>query len=80
MYAMAQKICQANNLDFEILHPLIQETVTKIKTTPAIEAQTGPALRQDTQTMQRHLKLLSTPEEKEIYSLLSRAIQNTHKL
>ena len=40
------------------------------------EAQTGPAVRGDYQTINRHLTTLEKKSQKEIYHLLTKAIQS----
>ena len=59
MFVGAEKILRKNDIPFHILLPLIQETVDKIYQNSPLESQTGPAVRKDKQTMDRHLKLLS---------------------
>ena len=54
----------------------IEQTAQKIKMMKPKEAQTGPASRGDLSTMNRHLSQLNDPEKKEIYQLISQAIQN----
>jgi predicted short-subunit dehydrogenase-like oxidoreductase (DUF2520 family) len=63
------------DIDFEMLFPLINETVQKAMQLPPKEAQTGPAKRGDTQTMHKHLALLENyPPYKKIYELISDSI------
>lgn len=71
---MAQDQLQEAGLDYELLLPLMQETLDKLKRMPPAEAQTGPAKRADSKTMEQHLKLLDG-DEKELYSIFSRLIQ-----
>tara|TARA_R110002051_G_scaffold127873_7_gene201535 strand:- start:368 stop:1132 length:765 start_codon:yes stop_codon:yes gene_type:complete len=78
MYTVANDICEENKISFEILKPLIAETVLKIEKISPFEAQTGPARRNDIETMQRHLEQLTTKEKKNIYKLLSEAIQKKY--
>ncbi len=77
MYTEGDNICQQNNVPFEILHPLIQETASKILNMSPMDAQTGPAKRKDQQVINSHLGMLSE-DQKEIYSLLTKSIQNLH--
>ena len=77
MYTEGESICQQNNVPFEILHPLIQETASKILNISPMEAQTGPAKRKDQLVINTHLGMLSE-DQKEIYSLLTKSIQNLH--
>lgn len=80
LYQIGNKICEANQIPFEVLHPLIQETAQKILELTPKEAQTGPALRNDTKTIQKHLDFLSNENYKTIYNLLTQSIQNGNKL
>lgn len=79
MYHLAYTICEENKVPFSILEPLINETSLKIKTQIPFEAQTGPALRGDQETIKKHLSLLSDSRVKEIYSLLSQSIHDTYE-
>jgi predicted short-subunit dehydrogenase-like oxidoreductase (DUF2520 family) len=74
LYQIGHTICNENNIPFEILQPLIQETAQKIKTLSPIEAQTGPAIRRDTQTVNAHLAFLTDENQKDIYKLLTKSI------
>lgn len=78
MYLTAQEICVENQIDFDVVKPLILETAEKILDLDPIEAQTGPAKRQDDKILQEHLTLLSS-EKKNIYQLLSKAIGDRYK-
>lgn len=77
MYYIGQQLCKEHQLPFKTLQPLIQETCEKINTLAPFEAQTGPAMRNDTQTIKKHLQLL-TENQKEIYKLLTKSIYNTY--
>ena len=80
LYQIGNEICEANQIPFEVLHPLIQETTQKVLELTPKEAQTGPALRNDTKTIQKHLDFLSDENYKTIYQLLTQSIQNGNKL
>jgi predicted short-subunit dehydrogenase-like oxidoreductase (DUF2520 family) len=80
LYQIGNEICEANQIPFEVLHPLIQETAQKILELTPKEAQTGPALRNDTKTIEKHLDFLSDENYKTIYKLLTQSIQNGNKL
>lgn len=74
MIAISQKILKETGIDEEIVNPLIAETFRKIKTIPAKEAQTGPAIRNDYPTMKKHEDLLEAMgliSEKDIYNVVS---------
>ncbi len=75
LYKIANDICDKNQIPFEILYPLIAETAEKITTLPPILAQTGPAVRKDSETIKNHLFLLNEKQQ-EIYKILTNSIQN----
>lgn len=76
MYLMASKILQEQCLSEAFLLPLIDETAAKVHQLSAREAQTGPAIRYDENIIEKHIELLSDPNMKELYRLISR---NIHK-
>lgn len=76
LYQMGQEICNENNVPFEILKPLILETANKVMTLSPIEAQTGPAKRNDTKTIEAHLAILTNENQATIYKILTQSIQN----
>jgi predicted short-subunit dehydrogenase-like oxidoreductase (DUF2520 family) len=81
MYAVASELIDENDLPFDILLPLINETASKIKSMTPRAAQTGPALRLDKNIMQEHLGMLNgKPRLKKLYTQLSENINEYHKL
>ncbi len=75
MYSIAQKIVQDNELDFDMLKPLIQETAEKVQQVLPEDAQTGPAKRGDEMIMKLHVEMLKDyPEYQELYRILSEGI------
>lgn len=80
MYDIAFDIVMSAGIDFEILKPLIAETADKINTMTPREAQTGPAVRYDENTINKHLSLLNRKKNlREIYRILSKNIHKRHK-
>lgn len=75
LYKIGYDICKRYNVPFEILHPLIQETASKITYLSPEKAQTGPAKRNDTKTIKNHLDLLNEKQQI-IYKILTKSIQN----
>jgi predicted short-subunit dehydrogenase-like oxidoreductase (DUF2520 family) len=57
-FSIAEKILDGDDLPFEMLHPLMEETLAKALADSPAKMQTGPAIRGDEATMQRHLELL----------------------
>ena len=76
LYQIGNEICNENKVPFEILQPLIIETANKITQLSPKEAQTGPALRNDTKTIEKHMDFLQESNYKELYKLLTQSIQN----
>jgi predicted short-subunit dehydrogenase-like oxidoreductase (DUF2520 family) len=80
MVHIGQLILQENELDLKLLDPILEETVRKIGLVGAGAAQTGPALRKDQETIQKHLELLKNhPEWEKLYTFISRDIGNTRE-
>lgn len=79
MYAIAAEIAQQAGLPFEVLMPLIKESVRKIETLSPVEAQTGPAVRYDTNVIDKHIALLGSDSTyAALYRLISESIHKTH--
>jgi len=77
LYAMAEEFCQKENIDFKLLFPLIQETTRRITVYAAKDVQTGPAVRNDVFTLDKHLRILSAhPKLKYLYLKLTDSIMN----
>ena len=77
-YALSADILNSHGVPFDVMLPLIDETARKIHELSPLDAQTGPAVRYDTNVIDKHLSLLaSMPEAREVYSLLSESIHNT---
>lgn len=76
LYHIGKEICGEHQVPFEILRPLIQETAEKINTLDPVDAQTGPAKRNDTNTIAAHLDYLTNENQKNIYKLITQSIQN----
>ncbi len=76
MFKIAKDICDEHHFSFEILQPIIQETTKKLETMSPLDAQTGPAKRNDQIVIKNHLQQLQG-EQKEIYKLVSDSIIKT---
>lgn len=80
LYALANQILVENDLDFNIIRPLIAETADKVMSNLPENVQTGPAERNDEITINKHLGMLSNmPELQNIYQTLSNSIKLTLK-
>lgn len=80
LFYLGQQITDAGQIDFDLLKPLILETVLKIDQHSPYEMQTGPARRNDEKTIKKHLKYLQrVPEYAQLYSLLTKSIQHAYR-
>lgn len=81
LYAAGERTLAREGLPFEVLRPLIAETAAKALAAPSPAAvQTGPAVRGDLPTLERHRALLAEePLLLEIYNLMSRYIWETSR-
>ena len=74
MYHIAYKLLEEKGLPFEMLLPLLRQTVEKVSKMPPAEAQTGPAARRDFNVMEAHLAELDDEGLQEIYRMMSEMI------
>ena len=80
MYSVAEDILENEDLDFNILRPLIKETAHKAITNSPKKIQTGPAVRQDMEIMNNHIAELSkTGQYDNIYKTISDLIYKLNK-
>lgn len=78
-FAVAEQMLEESDLPFEMLHPLMEETIAKAILDSPQRMQTGPARRGDQDTMKRHIDLLQKhPKWQDIYQKISEDIQNMH--
>lgn len=75
LFGIAHQILEENDISFQHLAPLMRETVEKAIDKNPLNGQTGPAKRNDKETIAAQLELLkSLPAEKEIYEMLTNYI------
>lgn len=79
MYRISKDILEEQNIPFDVLYPLIEETTSKIHSMSPEDAQTGPAIRYDKNVIDRHLLLISDESRKEIYKIMSQDIYKSNK-
>ena len=81
LMTVCEELCRKNQLSFDLLKPILQQTFSRVRNHSPFELQTGPARRGDEQTIQSHLNLLrSEPELQELYRLLTKMIISKHGL
>jgi len=77
LYAIAEEFCNSEHVNFNLLKPLIMETAARIRYQSPGAVQTGPAVRKDILTLDKHLRLLSNhPKLKTTYLRLTDSIMN----
>jgi predicted short-subunit dehydrogenase-like oxidoreductase (DUF2520 family) len=71
----AEELTNEYDIDFKLLLPLIEETVSKLKESPPSENQTGPARRKNHKIIESHLSMLKDkPFLLDIYKVMTRYI------
>ncbi|MBL7703827.1 MAG: DUF2520 domain-containing protein [Ferruginibacter sp.] len=75
LYALAEDFCKKEGVDFGLLIPLIKETAERIQQFSPADVQTGPAVRNDIFTIDKHLRILTEhPQLKYMYIKLTDSI------
>ncbi|QEC66450.1 DUF2520 domain-containing protein [Panacibacter ginsenosidivorans] len=75
LYTLTVDYCSRENIPFYMLIPLIQETAIRLNEFAPKDTQTGPAIRGDYTTIQKHLELLADyPQLKSLYESISKSI------
>lgn len=78
LYALAADFCKKEHVDFTLLMPLIKETAERIQHASPADVQTGPAVRNDIFTIEKHLRILTAhPVLKYIYIKLTDSIMKS---
>lgn len=72
MYLQSAQFCQSHNINFSLLQPLIVETAHRLHNHQPKEVFTGPAIRKDFETINKHLhQLKSNTVAHNIYQYLT---------
>jgi len=78
LYEISSRILEKEDIPFDIVLPLIDETAAKVHDMKPKDAQTGPAVRYDRNIIDKHLALIKDERLKEIYRLMSEDIHETN--
>ena len=76
---LGSKLLKGHDISFKIFHPLIEETYQKALKSGPENTQTGPAIRDDRKTIEKHLGLISDENIKKLYLNLTHSIQRNHE-
>lgn len=77
LFGIARSILEKEKIPFDILFPLIDMTIDKVKQFNPFDVQTGPAVRNEKEIMRQHKEMLGK-DECDIYELLSNKIISYH--
>lgn len=81
LYGIAESILQKENLNFDLLKPIIIETAKKIENNAPQSVQTGPAIRNDQKTIKSHLNFLNYSDKlSQIYQSMTAYITNSREI
>ena len=73
--SLGREVAQKADFPFEILTPLIKETISKALDSGPENSQTGPAIRNDLNTIEKHMELLSFSSElQKVYEVITGSI------
>ena len=77
LFSVAEKFCSDEKVDFKLLLPLIKQTSARVQNNSPLSVQTGPAVRGDITTLDKHLRLLTDyPKLRTLYMRLTDGIMN----
>ena len=79
MYTIAYDILREHNIDWQMILPLLQNTMDKVKKMNPHDAQTGPAQRGDQNIIRLHQEALQNEQLKDIYRLMTDYIMQNKK-
>ena len=81
MLTLSKEVLQKNSLKFDLLKPLILETINKSLSLGPEEAQTGPARLGDLEILDEHVSFLQNEERvAQLYQLISQHILDKYGL
>jgi predicted short-subunit dehydrogenase-like oxidoreductase (DUF2520 family) len=75
LYTLTESFCKNQNIDFKALIPLISEVSVRLQDHSPSLMQTGPAIRNDLVTIEKHLSMLCDSEDMiEMYKVFTEKI------
>ena len=73
-YRLAERVVEAEHIDFRLFQPLIMDTARKVATMSPRDAQTGPMVRYDQRVMDMQIQMLPDERTRDIYRLMADSI------
>lgn len=81
IFSLTEKYCLHEGVDFKLMLPLLSETVLRMQENSPAELQTGPAVRNDLSTIQKHKILLEKyPELLSVYDFFTERIRQAEQM
>ena len=75
MYSISQELLEEYGVDYSVLDSIIEQTADNSYSGNSFKKQTGPAIRGDRATINKHLVLLSShPDFKFVYESITQEI------
>lgn len=75
IFSLTENYCIQEGVDFKLMLPLLSETILRMHENSPAKLQTGPAVRNDVSTIQKHKSLLEKyPELLSVYDFFSERI------
>lgn len=78
-YRLAERVVEAEQIDFHLFQPLIMETARKVAEMSPRDAQTGPMVRNDKSVMEMQLQMLPDRRTRDLYRLMAESIYEDKK-
>jgi len=75
----SEELIEQHGLPIEILKPLLHQTIAKLNKVESYDAQTGPAVRNDQETIKGHIDMLNNDGDKALYQTITNSIIETYK-
>ncbi len=76
LFSLTEEFCKNEKVDFKLLLPIINETTRRLSTHSPADVQTGPAIRNDDSTIDKHLAILANyPKLKNLYRIITDSIR-----
>ena len=75
MFHLSERLLQELDMSFHDIKPLVEETLQKAIELNPSASQTGPAVREDEDTIHKHLGMLKDEHIRDLYELITKDIQ-----
>jgi predicted short-subunit dehydrogenase-like oxidoreductase (DUF2520 family) len=80
LFTICEQLAITHGLSFDLLLPILHQTIERLDNNKPFDIQTGPAKRGDLSTQDRHLELLNeNPAWQDVYHSLSASIEDMYK-